>query len=90
MFTGGGFDLVLSDVVMPGGMNGLELARALHERLPGLPILLTTGYSSAAQEAARERFPILAKPYRRHQLGEAICELLDARPHPQISPGTPD
>jgi signal transduction histidine kinase/CheY-like chemotaxis protein len=90
MFAGGGFDLVLSDVVMPGGMNGLELARALHERLPGLPILLTTGYSSAAQEAARERFPILAKPYRRHQLGEAICELLDARPHPQISPGTPD
>ena len=75
----GGIDLVLSDIVMPGGMNGLDLARSLRERFPELPIVLTTGYSSKAQEASREQFPILPKPYRRNQLAEAISSFLTSR-----------
>lgn len=82
VFGGGDIDLVLSDIVMPGDMNGLDLARDLRERFPGLPILLTTGYSAAAQEAAREQFPILPKPYRRNQLAETISNLLAARQMP--------
>jgi CheY-like chemotaxis protein len=79
VFLSGGIDLVLSDIVMPGDMNGLDLARTLRERCPGLPILLTTGYSSAALDAAREQFPILPKPYRRNQLFEKIADLLADR-----------
>jgi signal transduction histidine kinase/ActR/RegA family two-component response regulator len=69
-------DLVMSDIVMPGGMNGLDLARNLRDHSPGLPILLTTGYSSAAQDAAKEQLAILAKPYRRDQLAAAILAAL--------------
>ncbi|HXZ01591.1 MAG TPA: MASE1 domain-containing protein [Stellaceae bacterium] len=73
---GGSFDLVFTDVVMPGGMSGVELARALRNRYPGLPVLLTTGYSIAAQEASKEGFPILPKPYRPTALQAQIRDLL--------------
>jgi signal transduction histidine kinase len=73
---GGSFDLVFTDVVMPGGMSGVELARALRSRYPGLPVLLTTGYSIAAQEASKEGFPILPKPYRPTALQAQIRDLL--------------
>ena len=69
-------DLVLSDIIMPDGITGLDLARSLRDRFPELPILLTTGYSSAVQDAANERFPILPKPYRQSQLAETIFGLL--------------
>src|SRR4051812_37000082 len=55
-----GIDLVVSDIVMPGPMDGLALARALKRKHPGLPILLASGYSDAAQNAQAE-FPILRK-----------------------------
>jgi two-component system NtrC family sensor kinase len=71
-------DLVISDIVMPGGVSGLELARNLRDRALDVPVLLTTGYSSAAQDAAREQFCILAKPYRREQLAEAILGAMRA------------
>ena len=44
---------MFSDILMPGGMNGLELARAIRDRFPGIPVLLTTGYSASAQDAVR-------------------------------------
>jgi PAS domain S-box-containing protein len=69
-----GIDLVLSDIVMPGNMDGLALARLLKQRHPGLPILLATGYSEAARNAAAE-FPILRKPYQIHELNEALSRL---------------
>jgi PAS domain S-box-containing protein len=69
-----GIDLVLSDLVMPGKMDGLTLARALKESHPRLPILLATGYSEAAQNAGAE-FPILRKPYQIHELNEALSRL---------------
>jgi PAS domain S-box-containing protein len=68
------FDLVFSDIVMPGGMDGLALARRLRELRPELPILLATGYSDAAAHV-RGDFPILRKPYEIHQLSQAIANL---------------
>jgi CheY-like chemotaxis protein len=69
-----GIDLVFSDIVMPGKMDGLGLARHLRAVRPGLPILLTSGYSDAALNV-RGDFPILRKPYEIHQLSQAIAKL---------------
>jgi PAS domain S-box-containing protein len=67
-------DLVFSDIVMPGKMDGLALARRLREIRPNLPVLLATGYSDAAANV-RGDFPILRKPYEIHQLSQAIARL---------------
>ena len=69
--------LLLSDIVMPGGMNGVELARIVRERWPYLPILLTTGYSVAGQEARADGFEILPKPYRSNELQRAVATALE-------------
>jgi PAS domain S-box-containing protein len=69
-----GVDLVFSDIVMPGKMDGLALARRLREIHPRLPILLATGYSDAAVNV-RGDFPILRKPYEIHELSQAIAKL---------------
>jgi PAS domain S-box-containing protein len=69
-----GIDLVFSDIVMPGKMDGLGLARQLKTMRPQLPILLATGYSEAALNV-RGDFPILRKPYEIHQLSQAIAKL---------------
>ena len=53
--------LVFSDIVMPGGISGIELARKVRDRFPELPILLTTGYSE--QVGGTHGFPVLQKPY---------------------------
>jgi signal transduction histidine kinase len=68
--------LMLSDIVMPGGMNGLELARIARDRWPSLSVLLTTGYSAAAQQAMTEDFTILSKPYRSNDLQRAVSRAL--------------
>ncbi len=67
-------DLVFSDIVMPGEIDGLTLAHRLREMRPELPILLATGYSDAAA-GVRGDFPILRKPYEIHQLSQAIAQL---------------
>jgi PAS domain S-box-containing protein len=69
-----GIDLVFSDIVMPGNMDGLGLAHRLKEIRPDLPVLLATGYSDAAANV-RGNFPILRKPYEIHQLSQAIAKL---------------
>jgi two-component system NtrC family sensor kinase len=56
-------DVVFSDILMPGGMNGLELADTIRRRFPDIAVLLTTGYSSSAQDAVRQGFEVLQKPY---------------------------
>ena len=66
--------VVFSDIVMPGGLTGIELARKLRERFPELPILLTTGYSE--QVAASHGFPVLQKPYQLDALADALGSLL--------------
>jgi signal transduction histidine kinase/CheY-like chemotaxis protein len=64
--------LVLTDIVMPGRLNGLELARTLRQRRPQLPVLLATGYSEYAGAAARDGFGLVEKPYRRASLAASI------------------
>jgi CheY-like chemotaxis protein len=59
---GGKIDLVFSDIVMPGTMDGVGLASEVQARYPHLPVILTTGYSDAAQ-AAPPSLPILRKPF---------------------------
>jgi signal transduction histidine kinase/CheY-like chemotaxis protein len=64
--------LVLSDIVMPGRLNGLDLARTLRQRRPELPVLLATGYSQYAGAAASDGFGLVEKPYRRASLAASI------------------
>jgi PAS domain S-box-containing protein len=65
------FDLLFSDIVMPGPMNGLALAQACRDNFPDIPVLLTTGYSEAAQ-LADGRFEILRKPFELSVLERAV------------------
>ena len=59
---GAKIDLVFSDIVMPGAIDGVGLAREIRSRYPNLPVVLTTGYSDAAQAAPSE-LRILRKPF---------------------------
>ena len=70
---GRSFDIVLTDVMMPGGMNGADLAREIRKRRPGLPVVLATGYIEAARTAMAEGMEVLMKPF---QL-DALAEILD-------------
>jgi PAS domain S-box-containing protein len=66
--------LIFTDVVMPGGISGIELARKVRQRFPELPILLTTGYSE--QVGGSHGFPVLQKPYEIESLAAALGKLL--------------
>jgi PAS domain S-box-containing protein len=66
-----GVDLLFSDIVMPGSINGLGLAQICQERFPDIPVLLTSGFSDAAQ-AADGHFDILRKPFELSALEHAI------------------
>ena len=71
--------LVFSDIMMPGSMSGVELAREIRKRRPGLPVLLATGYQEAAAPANKDGFRVLSKPYTMEELAGAIRTQLDAR-----------
>jgi DNA-binding NtrC family response regulator len=66
------FDLVFSDMVMPGEMDGLGLAQEVRRRMPETPVLLTTGFSEAASAATGEAFRLLPKPYGIDSLSQAL------------------
>jgi two-component system NtrC family sensor kinase len=68
------FDLVLSDIVMPG-TSGLELARQIKERHPDIPIILASGYSDTAELAVGEGFSLIRKPYAPEALVRAINQV---------------
>ena len=71
------FDLVFSDIVMPGAIDGVGLAREIRTRYSDLPVILTTGYSDAAQ-AAPPDLPILRKPFDADSLKDFIENTMDA------------
>jgi len=75
-------DAVLSDMVMPGDMDGLDLARRLRERRRDIPIVLMTGYSEAATAAAEEGFPILRKPFTIERLTGKLADAVGSGPSP--------
>ena len=73
-------DLLFTDVVMPGGINGRQLALRLRERWPRLRVLYTSGYAHGALTIDGEAVPtkyVLGKPYRRHDLAAKLREVLD-------------
>ena len=66
-------DIVFSDVMMPGDMNGAELAREVRRRRAGLPVLLTTGYASGALSQSDDQdVEVLHKPYEIQALDAAL------------------
>ncbi|WP_027171748.1 ATP-binding protein [Methylobacterium sp. 10] len=74
---GAGFRAVFSDVVMPG-MGGIALAKILRTRIPGLPILLASGYSHVLTHGESHGFELLHKPYSAAQIGRALRRLIVA------------
>jgi len=71
-------DLVFSDVIMPG-MNGLELAGVLRERYPGLPVVLTSGYSNVLAENAHHGFDLIQKPYSVEALSRVLRKAISEK-----------
>jgi PAS domain S-box-containing protein len=67
-------DLVFSDIVMPGKMDGLALAQAIRGKYPRLPILLATGYSDTLRKTSLG-FQIIRKPYEIHELSQALAKV---------------
>lgn len=74
------FDLVFSDVVMPGPINGIDLARRCRASHPRLAVLLTSGYVGDAALQDVQEFDVLEKPYERSVLARRLRAVLDARP----------
>jgi len=75
--------LMFSDVVMPKGMSGIELAQEVRRRQPGLKILLTTGYSAADIDRSplgRNAIRVITKPYTNDDLDRTLQEILAEQP----------
>ena len=68
--SGAEVDLIFSDIILPGAMDGLALAADLETRYPRIPVLLTTGY--ARRLTSEPRYPVLRKPYDIVELDDAI------------------
>jgi len=68
--------MVLSDIVMPGSMNGIALAHEINNRYPQIPVLLASGYSDVVQ-ANESQFIILRKPFQLPALAKAMREILE-------------
>ncbi|MGY3535479.1 PAS domain S-box-containing protein [Bradyrhizobium sp. USDA 4452] len=79
--SGTAFDLLFTDIVMPGSMNGRQLAETLMAGRPALRVLFTSGYSDGALPAQQGRgghgIPLLTKPYRRSELARMLRRCLD-------------
>jgi len=74
-------DLLFTDVIMPGGMNGLQLIEKVHAARPGMPVLVTTGYMDElpARGAQGQALEVLAKPYDHQDLLDRVQAALHGR-----------
>ena len=76
------FELLFTDIIMPGGVDGIELAERARKLTPCMKVLFTSGYSDRAIERQREFLdgdvPLLKKPYRRAELARAVRESMDS------------
>jgi PAS domain S-box-containing protein len=87
-------DLLFTDIVMPGGMSGLELVEQFRKTHPETPVLMTTGYNEdlVADIPRGSNLDVIGKPYRREQLADRIRAALDRRtpgPRRDINPIVP-
>ena len=73
------YDLLFSDVVMPGGMNGIELGRRAVAQRPNLKVLLTSGYLGETARHEPHDFPLIDKPYERLELASRLREVLTGK-----------
>jgi two-component system NtrC family sensor kinase len=74
--AGNPIDVVLTDLVMPGRMSGVELAQAAAAAAPAIKVVITTGYPGHP-DLLRSELPVLAKPFARHDLDTTIHALLE-------------
>ena len=72
------FDLVLSDVVMPG-MDGVTLGQEIRRRLPTIPIVLNSGYSDVLADGGRHGFSLIHKPYSVDELSRVLRQVMAGR-----------
>ena len=77
----GSIDLLFTDLVMPGGINGIVLAEKVSQLAPGLPVLMTTGYNEelAIEGPQASGLDVLGKPYRRSDLLDRVRQSLNQR-----------
>jgi CheY-like chemotaxis protein len=73
-------DLLFTDIVMPGGTSGYEIARTVQSRWPAIKVVLTSGFpeNKINGSADAQNLRLLSKPYRRDDLGRLIREVLDS------------
>jgi CheY-like chemotaxis protein len=79
--SGAHIDLVFTDMIMPGGLSGRDVAHRARDLKPGIKVLLTTGYAEDlghADDLESESLKVLRKPYRQAELAMALREVLDA------------
>jgi signal transduction histidine kinase/ActR/RegA family two-component response regulator len=84
-------DLLFSDIVMPGGINGVQLAIEARRLQPNIRVLLTSGYTAAAltdKHGLLKEFPLLGKPYRRDQLAAHLRVIMGGHSGSTISGAT--
>jgi DNA-binding NtrC family response regulator len=74
---GNRIDILVTDLVLPDGLNGIELATAITRRQPELPVLLVTGYSEALLKVSPPGMSVLTKPFGRSDLARAVQQALD-------------
>ena len=65
-------EAVFSDIMMPGALSGLDLAREVRRRQPNIPVILTTGYADSAAGLKEHEFRLLLKPYSLEALADAL------------------
>jgi CheY-like chemotaxis protein len=76
-------DLVFTDLIMPGGLSGREVAIRARDMAPGVKVLLTSGYAEElvhGDDLQRERLKVLRKPYRQGELAAALRDVLGEPP----------
>jgi CheY-like chemotaxis protein len=82
--SGRKIDLVFSDVIMPGDLDGIGLAEMISREFPGVPVVLTSGFTARPfdeerwKQAGNVHNDLLMKPYRREELALAINRNLEA------------